>query len=363
MDPELVDRIYESSFLPELWPSVLDDLAGLASARGGLLFAARADTGIFRWAASASIHADTSDYVAGGWIAQGERFPRASRSKHPGFMTEHDIYTDEELALDPVYRDFLRPRGLGWAAGTSIEMPTGDILILSLERDYARGPVEADAIRRLDILRPHLARSAMLSTRLQLERARTVSETLALIGLPAAVLDEAGKVMAANRLVEDAVDQVRWRARDRITLKDPEADALFRAAVADFGQASDGIVRSFVVRGEDARASSVAHVVPIRGGARDLFARCAAVLVLTPVVNAQGPPVELIQSLFDLTASEARVARGLAAGETVDEIAATGQVSRNTVRTQIRGVLEKTGCRRQVEVATLLGGLAPPNLG
>ena len=27
MDPELVDRIYESSLVPERWPGVLDELA------------------------------------------------------------------------------------------------------------------------------------------------------------------------------------------------------------------------------------------------------------------------------------------------------------------------------------------------
>ena len=30
MDPELIDRIYESSFVPELWPGVLDEVAQIA---------------------------------------------------------------------------------------------------------------------------------------------------------------------------------------------------------------------------------------------------------------------------------------------------------------------------------------------
>jgi hypothetical protein len=37
MDPELVDRIYESSFVPELWPGVLDELAKIAGGRVGWL--------------------------------------------------------------------------------------------------------------------------------------------------------------------------------------------------------------------------------------------------------------------------------------------------------------------------------------
>ena len=76
----------------------------------------------------------------------------------------------------------------------------------------------------------------------------------------------------------------------------------------------------------------VAHVFPFRLSVRDIFVRCAAALVLTPVTLPQAPPVELVQSLFDLTPAEARVARSLAAGETVDAIATARGVSQNTIR-------------------------------
>jgi predicted phage gp36 major capsid-like protein len=65
-----------------------------------------------------------------------------------------------------------------------------------LTRLYERGPVEPALVQKLDTLRPHLARSVLVSARLQLERARTASETLALIGLAALVIDENGKVVS-----------------------------------------------------------------------------------------------------------------------------------------------------------------------
>ncbi len=34
MEADLLDRIYESCFSPEVWPGVLQDLAGIAGARG-----------------------------------------------------------------------------------------------------------------------------------------------------------------------------------------------------------------------------------------------------------------------------------------------------------------------------------------
>jgi DNA-binding CsgD family transcriptional regulator len=38
-------------------------------------------------------------------------------------------------------------------------------------------------------------------------------------------------------------------------------------------------------------------------------------------------------------------------------------VSLNTVRTYVRGVLEKTGCTRQAEVIALLSGILPSRDG
>ena len=86
------------------------------------------------------------------------------------------------------------------------------------------------------------------------------------------------------------------------------------------------LVRSFALRAAAANAVMVAHVIPIRRTACDIFMRCAGVLVMTPVTVPHAPPIELVQSLFDLTPAEARVARSLTAGGTVEEIASLGGV-------------------------------------
>jgi DNA-binding CsgD family transcriptional regulator len=100
--------------------------------------------------------------------------------------------------------------------------------------------------------------------------------------------------------------------------------------------------------------------VPIKRTANDIFGRSYALLVATPVTAGRAPPVELLRSLFDLTPAEARVARGLAAGESLDDIAENGGVSRNTVRSQLQKVMDKIGCTRQAEVTALLSSVTAP---
>jgi DNA-binding CsgD family transcriptional regulator len=365
MDPRLIDRIYECSFVPELWPSVLGELAAIATARVGFLFLSNADIHHFTCSSEVGITA-LKPLVASGWVARSERFRRFLAARNFGFFSDGDIYTAEEKSVDPFYRDVLLPRGLGWAVGTTMPLPTGDRLAINLEREHLRGPVEFAAIQQLDLLRPHIARSALMTARLQLERARTTSEALARVGLPALVLDAKGKVLAANHLIEMLTGHMQWGALDRVSLKDKGADQLLRDAIAAIDSGGGSAVRSFPARDIDAGTPMVVHVIPIRLSARDVFIRCAAVLVLTPVTLPQAPPTDLVQSLFDLTPAEARVACSLAAGKTVDDIASDGHISSNTIRTHVRGVLGKTGCSRQSEVVALLSGLSsarPIDLG
>lgn len=353
---ELIDSIYECAMLPELWPGVLDRLATFAGARGGLLFTVNSN--VTNWTSSEVLRGGMTRFASSDLRLRSQRYNLLIAARHAGFLRELELYGSEaNLADDPTYREFLWPAGLGWAAGTAMQVPTGDSLILTVERDRARGPIEPGVIPHLDALRPHLARSALLSARLQLERARVASETLALLGLAALVIDGGGKVVAANTLAETLGDRIRWRARDRVSLKDAAADALLQQAVSQIDADAGSAPRSFALRRTETLPGVVAHVVPIRGTARDLFVRCAAILVLMPVTMPQAPPVELVQSLFDLTPAEARVARNLVAGETVDEIAAQGGVSSHTVRTQVRGILGKTGCRRQTDAVALLSGI------
>ncbi len=353
-DLDLVDSIYESAFIPEKWPGVLDRLATIADAHGGCFATGNGRT-YSTWTASSVLQPGMERLFETDLLNRSQRQERVLATGHSGFVRDCDIYTAGELDRNPLYRDFLRPAGLGNAAGTAFRMPTGDIFIISVERALSKGPVDKTAIAQLNAFRPRIGRAAFLSARQSLTRARAASDTLAMIGLPAIVMHESGKVLAANDLIENYKDHLVWRAADRFAFNDRDANALLQKAVETIEFA--GAVRSFVVRSVDQGAAMVAHVLPLRGSARDIFLRCAAVLVLTPLTMPDAPPIELVQSLFDLTPAEARVARSIAAGETILEIAHGGGVSQHTVRTQMRGVLGKTGCRRQAEVAALLSGI------
>jgi len=360
MDNPLIDRIYESCFAPEIWPDVLDELGQIAGAPGASLFVSKGDA--LHCVASPEPRQRAERIVKEGWLWRGTIVGRLFAQRYAGFLIDVEYFTPEELDREPIYRDVWRPQGVGWGMGTAIPIPTGENALIILSRRMEYGPFERASANRLDELRPHLARSVLISARLQLERARAAGNALAALGVPALVFDETGKVLSANALIEKMTGYVHWRAFDRVSLKDKAANQLLHEAIAIIDSEKGYGVRSFPVRDPDGESTMVAHVIPVRLSARDVFLRCAAVLAMTPVTAPQAPPIELVQSLFDLTPTEARVARSLASGKTVEDIASDGGVSLSTVRTHVRGVLAKTGCGRQAEVVALLTGIAPSRM-
>lgn len=355
MQAELIDRIYECAVVPELWPAILDDMSQMTESHGGLLFSANKT---LAYTASDTVLHVFEEYVRDGWFQRCSRRVCIMNQSEPSFFREQDFWTDEEIAENPIYRDFFRGRhGLGWSAGTGLSMPTGDNVVFSVERRLERGPVEKDYVEQLNALRPHLARAAFITARLGLKRAEGATDTLTALGLPTLVVDEQGRVVEANDLAAALTGQIGWAAQNRVRLTDRKAQELLDNALVAMTRADSDAPRSFPLRDGAGDATHIAHVVPIERTAHDIFASSFALLMISPVASKRAPPAALLRSLFDLTPAEARVAAGLAEGRTLEDIAAEGSVAMPTTRSQLRKVLEKTGCARQAEVAALLSAI------
>jgi DNA-binding CsgD family transcriptional regulator len=355
MHTDFIDRIYECSVVPELWPEVLDEIAGMTESRGGLLFSARK---ALHWTASDTVREVFAEYVNDGWFARCSRRICIMNANDPAFFTEQDFWSEDQIGADPIYRDFFRPRGLGWSAGTALRVPSGDNIVFSIERALERGPIERPHVELLNDLRPHLARSALISARLGLQRAEGATDVLTALRLPALLVDDTGRVVEANEMIQEMADRIGFRAGNKILLTDRAANEKLSEMLGSIGTPEGARSCSLPLRDDLSHPVGVLHMLPVRRTAYDIFGHGYALLVLTPIGTDKSPSADLMRSLFDLTRSEARVARGLAAGKTAEDIAIEGEVAITTVRSQVRRVLEKTGCTRQAEVTALLAGLA-----
>ena len=349
----LTDLIYEAAILPELWPAVLDKLAAIAGAQGTVLIAA--DLESHRWISSESLDQVMADFAAGGWSSAGQRTAKLLAARHAGFIREQDVYTQAELEQDVLIQQFLRPRGLGWATATACPLTTGDTLIFSIERRYKDGPVPQEATTVLDTLRPHLGRAALVSARLKLERARAAVGALEVLGLPAAVISSSGRLQERNASFAGLVPRVVRDQRERLTLAHAGADALLADVLAGRRALA---ARSIPIPADDDHPAMVMHLLPMRGQAQDVFGGNTMLMVAAPVLPRPVPGTELLAGLFDLTAAEARIARGIADGATISVLAAQQSVRQETIRSQVKAIFAKTGVTRQVDLARLISGFS-----
>jgi DNA-binding CsgD family transcriptional regulator len=348
---DLIDRVYEAAVVPELWDKVLDDVASRVGSVGGLLFTANSQR--TAWVGSSFAGPLYADFIKDGFA--NPRPQRAIARNHAGFIGDHELFTWDEMDRDPAYA-YLRRKGGGWCAGTVIQVPSGDFVVFSWERRFKDGPFSAETIAALDPLRAHLARAALLSGRLGLERARAAAEALGLIGLPAAILSRTHGLLAANKLLEGLMPQVVEDRQSRIGLVDRRADAMLGQSLLQLQSHAGEQARSIPIAATPEQSASIVHVVPVRGAANDIFAAASCVLVITAVAHPEIAPTQVIQGLFDLTPAEARIARGIAAGKTVDDLANETGLAAATVRHQLKSVFSKTGVSRQAELVGILVG-------
>ena len=356
----LLDLIYEAAAMPEMWPAVLDTLAKMVGGVGTFLITT--DTRSFRWTHSESVRQLGQDFLEGCWHERNPRMERLVLNRHAGFVREVDMFTTEEMDHDPTFQELLRPRGFGWAVGTVVQVPSDDMLAFSIERRFADGPVEDHHLPKLNALRPHLARAALMSARLRLERAQGMAESLTTMGLPSAVLLGDGKVVAASPLFEKIGGQIVSRAFGRIALADAGANALLTEAIAHLNSPECQFgAKSIAVPSDGENAAMVMHLIPVRCSAHDIFGPAMGILVVTPLGSSQALPDDLLNGLFDLSAAEIRVANGLLQGKTIEDLATNFGLSRETIRTQVKAVLNKTGTARQSDLVSLLAKVKVPN--
>jgi DNA-binding CsgD family transcriptional regulator len=354
----LVDLIYEAATDPDLWPALLSGIGRTVGAMGGMLITRPHDQ--WQWIGyqiSPSLASGFDELMRSDTARRTAATTRLLAANRCGFVPDYELFTEEEYAVDPLITEWAMPNHAYHGAATAIQVPNGDLALIQIMRRAGEPGFNRKEVACLDAFRPHLARSALLAVRWRLERLRAAAEALALIGLPAAVLNLGGRVLAANALIEALTSHIVWRPKDQVAFVDPAATSLLQRALVDIRAPAATSVRSFPARGKAGSEPLVAHLIPASSHARDLFGGGFGVLVATPVSAPAPPDTALIQGLFDLTPAEARVACGIVQGLTVNEMALRYSVARETVRTQLKAVLAKTGTRRQAEAAAKLAVL------
>lgn len=356
---EVIDQFYEAALVPELWPTACEALAEEVSATTATIFAID-QVGQHRFVCTPNI-------LDG--ITRFSRDPRRLENPRPGralarfpftFTRELDLLTEEELEADVVLNEFIRPAGMNWSAGCAFQEPTGHTFMFDLLRRRGMDHYSDAEIAHLNAIKPDLARSIFLASRLAFSEAKSVTSALSLLGLPAMVLGPGMKVMATNPEADSLSQRVRAGAFDRLFLESKAASDLLAEAFEQLMTGSRAEVQSVPMISPKGQQPLILHLLPVRRAAQDIFRRSFAILVVTTVGTIGPPDMKVLSGLFDLTPAEVKVAREIAQARSVENISVSHGVSVHTVRSHVKAIMMKTGTRRQPELISLLLGLSSP---
>lgn len=302
-----------------------------------------------------------------------ERRHRAER--HPCLtVSDAMVIAPMEEERSEIYTDFYRPNGLDRLIATRTRPDAQGLTAgLSVMRPRSDGPFSPDALRALDLLGRHFQRAASLMMRLD----RLAVERDALMNCidrfaqGIVLLDRYGKPVAANRealrllKIGDGLSDGPEGLRARRDDENSRLSAAVQGAITvGLGLDLPMVVADGLMVSRAIGPPLQVRVLPLPPRARQRFeggasaGPVALVFISDRGIAAEMEP-DLLRAMFALTATEAEVARFLGSGHSPEAIAAIHCVSINTVRTQIRAIMEKTGCSRATDLVALLSGGLP----
>lgn len=167
------------------------------------------------------------------------------------------------------------------------------------------------------------------------------------MGCGAIIVDGSGQFISFNNLSETIINEyVKYKASDEINLREG-----FKLLLSSSGNRFRVDSESWAVIARKDRKPIAIYSIPL-GNEPDPYE--SSVVIIIDMEKAQGPSVEVLQRIFNLSLAEAKIALLILEGKTPLEIANFKGLSQWTIRTQLAAIYNKTKTRRQSELVTLL---------
>ena len=356
---DLIGRIYDAGTDPDAWRPVLVDICRWAGGEMAQILVLESSAAAPAFNAAVGYDAAAHARYLRDYALQDPRLP-AWRRRPSSVQLCHQV-------VDPAWLDrqdfgaFLDENGCRWTMA-AIDPDFDGIAGMSVRRPRRAGPFTPAEAQRFDLLVPHIRRSLALAQRLDglAGRARLAEHVLDRLDRAMVLLTANGRVVHVNAMADRLFESGRLQLRgNRLESDDPAEAAALRgliAAVLDPASGAGPVRLLSGTAGPPLIASGCR--LPERRPAGVAAPQAVAALFLSPIGASPDDLGQVLPGLFGLSRAEARLAVALHDGFSLSEIAGQLQLSRETLRSQLRSVFDKTGTRRQGTLIRLLTDLA-----
>jgi DNA-binding CsgD family transcriptional regulator/GAF domain-containing protein len=365
-----VEAIYDSAPDPARWPNALQKIAECFGDLGAVILWQRDDGG-FGTVVSPGLASAQEDYEQGGWHLRDTRAIRAVERSlwlQRDAMTERHFITEEEMAVDPFYVDFLARHGLRWCIGVGIAPDPRISVGLAIQRLADKPPYSDAELALANSLARHVERALRLGIRVinAETQSREIGETLSRVGIGIFVIDSLGRVVFRNRAGDTLIGGALQIVNGRLVASfAPQRETLERALTLVRGSDAEQLLeppRPILVSQRQTARPLVLYLLPIRpsqnqSGAEFLVHARAIVLAIDAGPNEPADPT-LVRDVLGLTLGEARVAALVGSGLSPRDTARRLGISEETTRTALKRIFSKVGVSRQSELTALVSRVA-----
>lgn len=344
-----IDGIYAAGLGETTWEEATRPIKQTFSCSSfGLAFCDRREGALI----SDPFHPDLSEEVLARYPDyDNPLIPHVMRGPPGLLVSPESLGIEQSYRRSAYYQEWSAPNHLEHSLVGRVDLVGDRFLGIGLHRRAADGAFTRGERDTLQPLVPHLARSARIYAEGARRRqvTRLLDNQLARRGCSTLVVDARLTVTWSSPHAEASLarsDAVRIEGR-RLMLAGPDKHAALQRAVR---RALEAGVTSRL------RVDSLhVEVQAMQEPGSCKRSRCA--VFVTHVGRRQANPATWLRESYGLTAAEASVAVCLAGGLSTNEIAERRQVSRGTVRSQLKQIFVKLGVRRQAEVVRLLSRL------
>jgi DNA-binding CsgD family transcriptional regulator/PAS domain-containing protein len=277
--------------------------------------------------------------------------------------------TEEGFRNSVLYQHWSEPKGyVVDLFNVTLERTATAVIHLGFVRHETVGIADAETLRDLSLLFPHYRRAVLIGKTIEQKRVEATSLSDALDGLAASVflLDAANRIVYLNQAAESMLGEglVVRKSGDAIVICDKTADSTLRKTGAAIvgGELLNQESIAIAVRGLDGQPY-IAHVLPLTSGVRQKAGRsyqAVSALFLRSARFARPAALDAMAQLYSLTPAEVKTLVGVVELGSIPAAAKTHDVSRETIKTHLKRIFEKTGTSRQADLVKLLAGIISP---
>lgn len=360
----VIPLIYQSAVEPEGWYSAVEEMSKLFS-DCAVAFCDE-DAREFGVGENVAVNFDAeqlkqrarNDLPREFWLPQNNRFIQACvRAAEHEIVERKHVISDAQFGAAKEAAHFFKPLELYHFAAVRSYVGNGRVAGVWFGRNRRQHPFSRGERATMQALSAHIKNA--VHTKMELRAARQSQQELhALfdaVGQGVVVLNEHGRICECNGLAQRIIRQGAplGERNGHLRAIDPAGAVLFDTAIRTVARGQN-TTKLLQVGAQPAALFLRIVPLPAVGQFGSGGSKVAVFIKGFGADDAQTAQAFLSET-YGLTKAESMAAVQYGAGQSVSQMAATNNVSPNTLKSQLKSVFEKTHVRSQVQLIQLLG--------